>query len=128
MTQLILIRGIPGSGKSTMAKVLSKAGFKWFEADTYHLNSEGDYCFDRTKVKAAHSWCQSETRKALEAGNNVVVSNTFTQLWEMAPYFDMAKTLGIEPNVYVAQGNWKNVHNVPDDVIANMRNRWEDLK
>jgi len=50
--QLVLIRGLPGSGKSTMAKALAKSGFKHFEADTYHLNDEGDYCFDQANAKA----------------------------------------------------------------------------
>lgn len=125
--QLVLIRGLPGSGKSTMAKALARAGFEHFEADTYHLNNKGDYCFDRANVKAAHEWCQKETRKALEDGKRVVVSNTFTQLWEMAPYFEMAKALGIEPNVLEAKGNWQNVHNVPAEVMEQMRTRWEPL-
>lgn len=125
--QLVLIRGLPGSGKSTMAKALARAGFEHFEADTYHMNNEGDYCFDRANAKAAHEWCQQETRKALERGKQVVVSNTFVQLWEMAPYFDMAKALGIEPNVLEAKGNWQNVHAVPAEVMANMRERWETI-
>ena len=125
--QLVLIRGLPGSGKSTMAKALARAGFEHFEADTYHMNNEGDYCFDRANAKAAHEWCQQETRKALERGKQVVVSNTFIQLWEMVPYFDMAKALGIEPNVLEAKGNWQNVHAVPAEVMANMRERWETI-
>ena len=125
--QLVLIRGLPGSGKSTMAKALARGGFEHFEADTYHMNNEGDYCFDRANAKAAHEWCQQETRKALERGKQVVVSNTFVQLWEMAPYFDMAKALGIEPNVLEAKGNWQNVHAVPAEVMANMRERWETI-
>lgn len=125
--QLVLIRGLPGSGKSTIAKALHKAGFEWFEADTYHLNDDGDYCFDRANAKAAHEWCQQETRNALENGKQVVVSNTFTQIWEMAPYFDMAKALGIEPNVLEAKGNWPNVHAVPAEVMDRMRARWEPL-
>ena len=125
--QLVLIRGLPGSGKSTMAKALARAGFEHYEADTYHLNDEGDYCFDRANAKAAHEWCQKETRKALENGKQVVVSNTFTQLWEMAPYFEMAKAIGIEPNVFEAKGNWQNVHEVPPEVMNQMRVRWEPL-
>lgn len=124
--KLILIRGLPGSGKSTIAKILSKAGFVHLEADTYHLNSDGDYCFDAANIKKAHEWCQQETRKELESGNDVVVSNTFTQAWELAPYLDIAKSLGIEPNILIAKGYWENIHSVPTEVLTKMRNRWED--
>lgn len=125
--KLVLIRGLPGSGKSTIAKELYKAGFSWFEADTFHLNDDGYYCYNRANAKAAHGWCQDETRKALGNGDKVVVSNTFTQMWEMQPYFEMAKTLGIEPLVIEAKGNWPNVHSVPEEVMSQMRERWEPL-
>lgn len=125
--QLVLIRGLPGSGKSTMARALCKAGFEWFEADAYHLNDQGDYCYAPTNVKAAHEWCQRETFKALENGKRVVVSNTFTRRFEMDPYFEMAKTFGIEPNVLEATGNWPNTHGVPAKVVEKMRQRWEKL-
>lgn len=119
--QLVLIRGLPGSGKSTMAKAFHKAGFEWLEADTYHLNDKGEYCYDKANVKAAHEWCQRETFKALANGKSVVVSNTFTRRFEMEPYFEMAKNFGIEPNVLEATGSWQNVHGVPAEVIEKMR-------
>ena len=122
---LVLIRGLPGSGKSTMAKALQQAGFEWFEADSYHLNDEGDYCYSPANVRAAHEWCQRETFKALANGKRVVVSNTFTRRFEMEPYFEMAKTFGIEPNILEATGNWPNVHGVPAEVVEKMRQRWE---
>ena len=122
---LVLIRGLPGSGKSTMAKALQKAGFEWFEADSYHLNDEGDYCYIPANVRAAHEWCQRETFKALANGKRVVVSNTFTRRFEMEPYFEMAKTFGIEPNILESTGNWPNVHGVPAEVVEKMRQRWE---
>jgi predicted kinase len=125
--QLILIRGLPGSGKSTLARALYKAGFKHFEADSFHLNEEGDYCFDPANIKAAHAWCQDETRKALAQGYSVVVSNTFTQIWELTPYLEMAKFFGIEPNIVETKGNWENVHYVPSEIMERMRARWESL-
>lgn len=123
MQQLILIRGLPGSGKSTIAKQL--AGFEHYEADMFHMKN-GEYCFQSDKVKDAHNWCKQETFNALVCGKNVVVSNTFTRYWEMQDYFEMAKTFGIKPLVIVANGDFENVHNVPKEVIEAMRNRWEN--
>jgi hypothetical protein len=53
---LYLIRGIPGSGKSSLAKSL---GGKHVEADMYHLDENGNYNWKPVDVKKAHEWCQS---------------------------------------------------------------------
>ena len=64
------------------------------EADKY-FTYEGKYEFDVTKLKDAHDWCQNAVRVFMENKNKrVVVSNTFTQEWEMKPYFEMAEHHG----------------------------------
>ena len=52
--ELILVRGIPGSGKSTFAKSL---GGTHFETDKFFM-VDGEYKFDGTKIKEAHKWCK----------------------------------------------------------------------
>lgn len=124
MSALILVRGIPGSGKSTLAKLM--ADVMHFEADMFFVDREtGEYKFDGMRIGEAHEWCQSITKQTLAEGYNVVVSNTFTRLKEMRPYFAMAKELNILPSVYLAQGGFRNVHGVPDHVLDNMRKRFE---
>ena len=123
--ELVLIRGLPGSGKSTLAK--SMTCHTHIEADMYFVHPHEGYVFDPYKLRAAHGWCQSETRKMLESGRKVVVSNTFTQKWEMQPYIDMAASLNIQVRVIEATGKFKNVHGVPDEAINRMRMRWETL-
>lgn len=123
--ELVLIRGLPGSGKSTMARAMTM--YEHYEADQFFTDSSGTYNYDREKIKDAHEWCQRETFKALANGKRVVVSNTFTRRFEMDPYFEMAKTFGIEPNILEAIGNWPNVHGVPAEVVEKMRQRWEEL-
>jgi predicted kinase len=126
MPALILIRGLPGSGKSTLAaKIVAETGAEHYEADQYFMR-DGEYRYDPSKIKNAHAWCQNKTLAALLAGKTVIVSNTFTTAKELQPYFEIAKSLGIVPEVIVARGKFKNIHGVPDDKLAAMAARWQE--
>ena len=124
--KLVLVRGIPGSGKSTVAKAIS-AGADWlhYEADQYFVDKNGHYDRDASKIGDAHKWCQSMTENALKLEYNVVVSNTFTTIKELRPYFVIARDLSITPIVITANGAFNNVHNVPLDTLAKMRDRFQ---
>lgn len=122
---LVLVRGVSGSGKSTFATHLAaKLGHVVHSTDDYFMQ-DGAYKFDGSKLGAAHKWNEDRTDKALEAGKNVVVANTFTQHWEMAPYDNMAKKHGAKVHVFNTVFPGKNVHGVPDQAIGRMRARWE---
>jgi hypothetical protein len=126
--KLYIIRGLPGSGKSTMAReIISKnPETKHFEADMFFHDKSGKYVFDPSKLKQAHQWCQLKTADALANGYDTIVSNTFTQKWEVQSYLDMAKQYGAEVEIITAKGNYKNIHGVPDDAIERMKARWEE--
>lgn len=122
---LTICRGIPGSGKSTFAKTL---GGQHYEADMYFIDEEGNYNFDVTKIKDAHQWCQSfvETDMVLEYPK-IVVSNTFTQDWEMEPYFKLAKEYGYTVFTIVVENRHGGVnqHGVPEDKLQMMKDRFQ---
>ncbi len=122
MAQLLLVRGLPGSGKSTYAASL--ANYTHVETDTYFGIGDA-YKWDGALLGKAHKWCQDYVRQALIEGKNVVVSNTFTKKWEMKVYFEMAKELNIPIKVIEMTGNWPNIHGVSEDHIQVMRERWE---
>lgn len=122
--RLVLVRGLPGSGKSTYAQTLKD--FAHFEADMFFVGRDFEYHFDPSRIKEAHQWCQEETKKHLEEGHNVVVSNTFTTQWEMSYYLTLADKLGIEPEVIHCKGKFASTHNVPEHSIQRMTDRWED--
>lgn len=121
---LILIRGLPGSGKSTLAQQLVRSfGHAHLEADQFFMHN-GNYDFRTEDLPAAHRWCQNETRRLLQAGMTVVVSNTFTTVKELRPYFDIAAEFDIIPQVVVCQNQFGSIHSVPKETMERMRQRW----
>ena len=130
MSELILIRGLPGSGKSTFARSMVKrflaAGLSYdhIETDMFFQYLD-EYKFDTSKLKEAHLWAQDWCRAELQVGDSVVVSNTFTRIWEMQPYLDMAKEFKAKVTVLTCEGQYGNVHGVPEEKIQEMKRRWE---
>jgi predicted kinase len=129
MKSLFLLRGLPGAGKSTLAKEIGGAHF---EADMFFMEN-GEYKFDVTKLKDAHNWCQNQVNVAMTlnhttgANEKIIVSNTFTQEWEMEAYYKLAETWGYTVFSLIVENrhNGENSHGVPDDKLLLMEQRFE---
>ena len=130
--QVYIVRGCPGSGKSTLARKIANLHSlenkvaKIFETDNYFMEN-GEYKFNPSKLKENHAKCFNDFLDALNDRHVdvVIVANTFTRKWEYVNYSDAAKDSGYEVTMLIANGNYKNVHNVPDDVVQKMKNRFE---
>lgn len=130
---LILLRGLPGAGKSTFANFIWNE-YAICEADKFFYDKEGNYNFDGSKIKQAHEWCRNEVETRMKDNEanpqyypEIVVSNTFTQEWEMEPYYELAKQYGYRVQSLIVEnrhGN-KSVHGVPDETLEKMESRFE---
>ena len=133
--RMILLRGLPGSGKNTLGELYGQSAIA---ADDYFTDPEGNYAFDAGKLPAAHAWCQQEAARELLSCDTVIVANTFSQRWELQPYLDLAAELregGHTVQVHIvdlydggltdAELAERNTHGVPLHTISRMRARWE---
>lgn len=122
MKILTLLRGLPGSGKTTFAKVI---GHRYVEADQF-FERTGSYKFDPSKLKQAHEWCHNQAEEWMKHGSHVTVSNTFTQEWEMEAYYELAKKYGYTVFSVIVENrhDGQNVHGVPEDKLQAMKDRF----
>jgi predicted kinase len=99
---VIILRGLPGSGKTTMAAELAYLSQRIYgrptricSADEYLYNDQGDYEWSRERVVAAHNCCFDEFKESLD--NNVftvIVDNTNIRHDEYEPYAAEARLAG----------------------------------
>ena len=132
MKNLYLLRGLPGAGKSTLA---NQIGGTHFEADMYFINENGEYIFNGADIKKAHQWCQSQVELAMIQNHitygldssDIIVSNTFTQGWEMEPYYKLAESYGYRVFSLIVENRHggENIHGAPENKIEEMRVRFE---
>ncbi|MGL4233884.1 MAG: AAA family ATPase [Casimicrobium sp.] len=123
----VILRGLPGSGKSTLAaRLMNERDYLLLEADQ-HFYVGGEYRFDPMRAADAHALVVRDALAHLQAGVRVIVANTHVRLWEMAGAVGAATLAAKSFCVIECAGTWNNIHNVPEDVIAAMKTRWEPL-
>ena len=131
--KLYIVRGLPGSGKSTFALNLVGSDFLVCEADKYFM-VDGEYKFDGSKLKDAHESCRNLVEPYMKDSlindqfyREIAVSNTFTQAWEMQPYLDLAKQYGYMVFTIIVENRHGGVnqHGVPDEALTRMKDRFE---
>ena len=100
--KLTLIRGLPGSGKSTFAK--RNYSCLILENDMFHMHG-GKYEWSKESMPDAISWCIDTCETALSNGMDVVVCNTFTKRKHIDIYRTIADALGADFEVIRCTGD-----------------------
>jgi len=128
---VLLMQGLPGSGKSSYARN-TKQNYPEaviVSADDEHINSEGKYEFKASNIKHAHDACLLKYIKALQDSSPlVIVDNTNTSYDELLPYVRIAQayqyfvTLTYLP-CSVEDSHKRNTHGVPLESIKKMDER-----
>lgn len=122
---VIIMSGIPGSGKSTIAK--KYFGDRLFCSADYYFGIP--YKFVPEEIGQAHRSCMRSFLSTLVGGKaNLLIDNTNIEAWEISPYIAVAEAhelkvcvLQINCDPKVAFG--RNQHNVPGQTISRMADR-----
>lgn len=123
MAVLTVVRGLPGSGKTTYAKKNFRCLI--LEQDMFHERN-GFYQWSAAVMRDAVKWCAKTARDALRLGMDVCVVNTFTKKEYVETYRQMAEDLEVDFNVIRIEGDFGNVHSVPPGAMSAMRRVFED--
>lgn len=138
-SKLIILRGLPASGKSTRAMELVPSGRDISTDDFFHTNFDRStpyvFNFEYIKDGSAHGWAEARVRELLTDGTGlpVCLANTNSMRWEFEAYIQMCQELDIEFEVIDlydagltdAELHARNTHDVPLEVWQRMRDRWE---
>ncbi len=134
MPVAIILRGVPGSGKTTLArKRFPGSPYPEFvSADHYFTDPFGTYRFDPAKLPDAHNECLRVCLRHLASHRHVVVDNTNVRMFEIAPYYRLAEAFGYEAKVVWVHCDpliaaRRNVHGVPVETVLNMARSFDPL-
>ena len=134
--EVIIMRGLPGSGKSTFVEENFPSATVC-SADNFFLNDDGDDVFVPYKISEAHQDCWGHYIDALfRKEEQVVVDNTNMCSWEYANYVKLATkkgyivriicmSSGLHDETSVKTLAERNSHGVDAEAIARMKDRYE---
>ena len=121
---LVILRGLPGSGKTTFAE-LFKAPI--CSADDY-LMVDGKYVWSQPGVVRAHALCQEKCQRLMIDGEPlIVISNMNVKPRDMRPYTKLAEEFNYKVFSVVVENRHGGVndHGVTEEMLADIEERFQ---
>lgn len=132
LVKVEILCGLPGSGKSTYARGYPNAVV--CSADDYMVDSRGQYFFSPDRLAYCHQVCLRKFEVAIRRGApaHIIVDNTNTTPWEIAPYYQLADAQGWNPVVVkfdtpIEVCLSRQTHGVPEYRMLQMSERLQAL-
>jgi hypothetical protein len=122
LPKLVIMRGIPGSGKTKYCK-LCLPNFARVSSDDYFTDKDGIYTFVPSEMFKSHDWCYNHVLTLLSAGKNVVVDNVFSKLRDFKRYLDLP--LKFEGRIYHIVAHHGNTKNIPIRIVKQFEATYE---
>jgi predicted kinase len=137
--QLIIVRGLPGSGKSSIATNLGVPANNIFSVDDYWLRPDGTYDFNYDYVAKSYQWNHQRVSatmasKVLDTKTTLVVDNVNITFDEILPYVEAAQVYKYSIKLLEPQTEWRydveecyknNTHSVPYSTVRRMYSEWQ---
>ena len=140
MKKVLILRGLPGSGKDYYIKNVIGKQFSYYNyytcsADKYFVRPDGCYDWNARLLENAHQWCYREFRTELDNQTPLVIlNNTNIKKAHYQKYIELAKEYNYEVEEVII-GDFteeaaqlyasRNVHNVPYSTIKKMMDEFE---
>lgn len=129
MKEVVIIRGVAGSGKSTFAKLLSDGyNGKVIEADKYAYNKDGEYVWKQEDLGTYHRKAMLEFDECIKNEEPLIIVSNVSARWDSFKYyFKEAKKNGYKVTSLVIENRneTESIHNVPKETLDNMREKFQ---
>jgi len=124
MPKLRILRGLPGSGKSTLAKTFNTVHL---ESDQF-LITDGKYLWTPERLQAGIEKMYELVCQCVDHKIDVTISGVFSKRKAFKRYVDLAEKHGYDLTVIKCCNDFGNIHDVPTNILENMKNIWQDFE